>query len=549
MKNLNSKMFLSKYMEKNIDISKLGNKTCIISGVGSGKNYWAEQELTKHGNVLLITSRKAKKDETKTKNPFNGEHETKEIDYNYVCTNAALEVIIKSAVISGNYESFCSNFNYIVVDEAHSLVTDSTYTDASFHLWTFIKEISKIKPIILMTGTIKPKKSLLDENGWQMIDCMEECINIKPKKIVIETKENIIKTIAKEKEAKVIYMANSATNIATDKNNLYEEFLEKCKYKKEEIAFSMSDSKAEELLKSKLPEEYERMQQTYSSLTDEQKIPEDIKLLITTSRLKEGINIENEDVKYVICESHSSADMLQLAGRVRNGYDTFYIVDDVRQNNNNNLSELDYNFSKENGTEACNSYLSKIKDTPDDILQDIFKIKLSKATTNASVRKFIKFVESDRKFQYIRYNHLVNKFETYELRHLAVEQFKNDMAQYQENQTDYIRKTFDVSINNIENKILGKKIYEKKLDDFWLENLEINLKSWSISGKNVFGTDNIKLMKKRICKSLGLKSNASILSINEELTKRKLPFVAIYKKYKKNPHRDEYYLTIVEKEI
>lgn len=65
----------------------------------------------------------------------------------------------------------------------------------------------------------------------------------------------------------------------------------------------------------------------------------------------------------------------------------------------------------------------------------------------------------------------------------------------------------------------------------------------------MFGTDNIKLMKKRICKSLGLKSNASILGINEELDKRKLPFVVIYKKYKKYPHRDEYYFTVFEKDI
>ena len=40
---------------------KYGNKICIVSGVSSGKNRWVENVLTKHGNVLLVTSRKAVK--------------------------------------------------------------------------------------------------------------------------------------------------------------------------------------------------------------------------------------------------------------------------------------------------------------------------------------------------------------------------------------------------------------------------------------------------------------------------------------------------------
>ena len=37
----------------------------IVSGVGSGKNYWVENTLMQNMRVLLITSRKAKVEETK----------------------------------------------------------------------------------------------------------------------------------------------------------------------------------------------------------------------------------------------------------------------------------------------------------------------------------------------------------------------------------------------------------------------------------------------------------------------------------------------------
>ena len=39
----------------------------IIAGVGAGKNYWAENCLMKDRSVLLITSRKAKLEETEHK--------------------------------------------------------------------------------------------------------------------------------------------------------------------------------------------------------------------------------------------------------------------------------------------------------------------------------------------------------------------------------------------------------------------------------------------------------------------------------------------------
>lgn len=53
-----------KYISDVLDIDKLiekyGNKIMLIAGVGSGKSTWVKDVLTQKGNVLFITSRRAK---------------------------------------------------------------------------------------------------------------------------------------------------------------------------------------------------------------------------------------------------------------------------------------------------------------------------------------------------------------------------------------------------------------------------------------------------------------------------------------------------------
>ncbi len=167
---------LSEYIEENINIKSLGNKICIVSGVGSGKNYWVENELTKLGNVLEITSRKAKKDETILNSIFEGKFKSRENEHYLCCTNAYIEKLIKNSIISGSSESIREQFDYIVLDEAHSLITDSTFTDAPFHIYNFINEMSKYMPVILLTGTIEPIKEILENNEWHIINCiMHKC--------------------------------------------------------------------------------------------------------------------------------------------------------------------------------------------------------------------------------------------------------------------------------------------------------------------------------------------------------------------------------------
>jgi len=532
MDNAKGNKYLSDYITEKIDISKLGKKTCIVSGVGSGKNYWVENELVKHGNILLITSRKAKVDETKLSSIFKGKFEANEVGNYVVYTNSAMERIIKNTIIHGAYNSFCEYFQYVVIDEAHSLITDSTFSEASFHLWSFIRKLSDRMKFILMTGTVKPIEKLLKDDGWHIIDCMEECINIRPNRIIIESYDNALKQIkgTKTKDEKIIYMANSATNIA---KNLYEEIQKKCEISKREIALSMSDSKAESLLKEDSPSDYERLKETYESIVNNSEIPSNIKLLLTTSRLKEGINIKNDNINEIYCESHMSADILQFAGRVRTGVDTLYIVDGVKQNNNNLVSELDYKFCKDKGLRACTEYLESIPPTEIDKALDLFDTLISKTMNNPDIASFVKYVES--RFDHIRYNHMENRFELYELRRMAVEQCNNDIYEYNKNAESYIRRI--TGISNVFNKAYQeKKIFRDSIVEIMQNAYEKQMKFFD-DDKNFITTPFIK--------AFGLQT-ASIQTINNKLEEMGVPYKVDSKKETKGENRMKHYWSVVK---
>ena len=532
MENTKEKKWLSDYLADNLDISKLGKKTCIVSGVGSGKNYWVEEKLRKEGNILLITSRKAKVDETKLNSIFEGKFKANEVDNYVVYTNSAMERIIKNTIIHGAYDSFCDYFQYVVIDEAHSLITDSTYTDAPFHLWAFIRKLSNRMKFILMTGTVKPIENILTDDSWQIIDCMEECKNIKPKKIIIDSFDNAVKQIRKSKvkDEKIIYMANSATNIV---KNLYEEIQQKCKLDKQEIAFSMSDSKSEELLKYDMPDEYKRLKATYENIVTNSEIPMDIKFLLTTSRLKEGINIENDNINEIYCESHMSADILQFAGRVRKGVDTLYIVNDVRQNNYNLVSELDYKFCKSKGLQACAEYMESIDSTDGDMIPDLFDTLISKTLTNPDIAAFVKYVES--KFDHIRYNHLENKFELYELRHMAVEQCNNDIGEFNQNAEKYLKKV--TGISNVFNKAYQEKKENKETFIQFLENSYKNKLKLFDKEKDAF--------KAKFMSAYGLKAT-SPQTINKKLKELDIPYEVKSKKETKSENHNKQYWFVIK---
>lgn len=318
-----------------------------VAGVGSGKNHWVENVLMNQMKVLLVTSRKAKVEETSArlsigkKLNFN-KLQKDELNYFWtqnredgscVCNNWQIEYYMKNKFHADEPETYLWNFfDAIVIDEVHSLATDATYADAPFYMFDFIRAVYKCsnKKIILMTATFEPIRGLLNfkpPENYAFWDVTDKCRNLLPDKLWFQTTETTLQEIvrsyqlsekAKERgivlsDSRWLYFATRTSTIA----NHIVPYLVESGIPESIIAVSFSNDDAVEKFS---PIVLENKTRTEEYLKIKEDIPEDIKILITTSRNKEGINIDNKNCYWnVAIESHWTDEAAQMWGRIRHG--------------------------------------------------------------------------------------------------------------------------------------------------------------------------------------------------------------------------------------
>lgn len=179
-----------KYISDVLDIDKLieeyGNKIMLIAGVGSGKSTWVKDVLTQKGNVLFITSRRAKVDEDIAHSCFTSFVREQDGQRENLITNAKLGYILINAHadMQMTVDNFLNCYEYIVVDEIHSMASDSTFARSSFDVLTFIEYAAEQgHKVIVMTGTPEPVQSYFQNNGWHIEDYRKICNYVKPEAI------------------------------------------------------------------------------------------------------------------------------------------------------------------------------------------------------------------------------------------------------------------------------------------------------------------------------------------------------------------------------
>ena len=159
-----------------------------------------------------------------------------------------------------------------------------------------------------------------------MLDRMATCRNVVPQKVVfIDRKQSRSlagKMLADGKRS--IFFFNRTRELLA--------FLKQVKKKApalaSAIAVSLSNEAQRTALKGSHKEDFDRMEETERYIALNQKLPDDIQMLLTTERNKEGINIKNADVRTMFVESHVECSIVQMAGRLREGVDTLRIVTD-----------------------------------------------------------------------------------------------------------------------------------------------------------------------------------------------------------------------------
>lgn len=518
---------------------KENNALCYISGTGSGKTEWVKEILITKGRALFVTSRKAKVNEDNKDDVFcSNLFKYNETNKSFLVTNSALARFIKSRPFEETKEyvdEFLKKLDYIVIDEIHSIICDSTFSRDVFTVKKFMEyaAFKKRMPVILLTATDQLIQDYLSdpigkkECFWKCENFIKDSINTIPTHIVKVKNEFVTDTLIPllvDKGDKFIYFlrtkddADSIIDICCKKSNdkkgsifiknklkksdiiyfdaktreksdnLKKEVIEKLKaeFKKEKLEFDYNENGR--LILKEFPEEkrYNKLKElSILYMSEKSQLPDNTKVLLATSALKEGISINNEDIKVVICYSHNLSDLLQYMGRVRKSAYTLYIIEDARQFPSK-LSEVAYKFSENEGVSAANNYFANL--------------------SNKEKCEFIDYIETT--IPYIRFNYINTRFELYTVLYnyhkyldgLTELLKESHMPKWQKEMYDffekYALKIDSFKIDNTKSKYCNsqvKKTVSELLEDFGNRWLLFN--EWKIPKKEIqtiFDLPNIK---------------------------------------------------------
>ena len=464
------------YISNLIDIKKQIEPyqlTMIHSGVGSGKNTfitgWYDEDnknqvngLAKEGcRVLLITSRRAKVVETikddkedsslfieyKDEEDFGVEAGLKSI----ICTNALIENKIKNSFKLGDSTTyFWREFDYIVVDEYHSLVTDATFSNSGYYVAEMIKFIlthkDKRNPkIILMSGTPEPVEEYFMQYKPNKIDLLKQATFLKPKQFVFISRDLVQQKLceALRKNKTTVYFKNRLNDINTfikgilDAKEVFPsiETEEKeytsfpqldSKERAKKIAVAVSSKSVNKKINEIFPEIKDNSVKYIDVQAAKEEIPNDIKLVITNAKSKEGINI-NSKVDCVYIESHVLTDIIQMSGRFRaiEEVSTVYLIYDAPQFiiSERNFDEKKYQLEY---------LLDKHNEYKEEIIKgdEVFN-RPYVAHQHKVLEDYIEYIEEQT--NYVKYNPFSLKFECDELFSISKEYYKSSIDNYMRN--------------------------------------------------------------------------------------------------------------------
>lgn len=391
----------------------------IYSGVGSGKNHWVETLANAGYSILLITSRKATADAQAkklsgsrwinlsdlSKNNFEIEKQN-----TVVVTNAGIEQFLKTKYNKDDESTHIWRyFDFIILDEAHSLVADATFSDSPFHVMRFLQYVLKKHvecKIVFMTGTPAPidqlfSEKLLDSPDFNSLDLYQTCKCVTPKEVLLIPTHSIVYDIVAELErgSRIIYFANSISRIETLVKELCVQGIEE-----QNIGIAYSGNEQRSFSKTI----FENKSTIRTSLLERESIPKEFKILLTTTQNKEGINIIDDDIKVVITESCDHSSIIQMAGRVRKGIDFLVILYDANQHH--------------------------LAFTPMDLELDYFCLDNVKIYyCNCGSEQLKECIETvERRFPGIRYCYLRERFCFYSTRYDAISMIRNDHSYIQQ---------------------------------------------------------------------------------------------------------------------
>lgn len=443
--------------------------TAIWSGVGSGKNGFIEgvhEEIKNNDGtttninvvglaekyrVLLITSRKAKVTETKERHAEDLSPYLTDIrhidDVNFdeydnkslVCTTAHIKRRIEKDYSPSDLapEPFWKKFDFVVIDEFHSLIADATFSDTAFIMKCFIDKIyadcikgqkaDEIKPkMIFMSGTPHTTEKLIADFEYKKYDLLNKAKYVKPKNLNFTYYKQAIsdiQTTLKRGGTVVYYMC------LLDKIQELITVAKEVGIDETQIAVSVSNHDTIKRIKADYPDTiYSNLKTIEDSLSSRMVIPDDIKFFITNSKNKEGINI-NTTPDLLVIEHHYIDDIIQICGRFRNGVKKAKVIYDSHQFRLPLSYYREEEYQREQGVSAANNYFLKLAE------EQNVNLSLIAPYHNKELKGFIEYIEKSTPF--VRYNPFASKFEMNECYIQAKRDYDSGLYEFDELMNDY----------------------------------------------------------------------------------------------------------------
>lgn len=327
-----------------------------------------------------------------------------------VCTNAKVEHDLKKHYSAGDPTVQPWNrFDMIIIDEAHSLLSDATYQSSAFYVRRLIERTlknSKTCKVIVMTGSPKILEKHPVIQKAHLIDRMETCINVTPKSVRFITKEEsaALQQQMLIERRKFIAFYNHVSDILA--------LAEKAPAEAQTgIAMAFSKAAVLDQMKKTQDPRLQRMIDTQAYLAKHEKLPDDVYAFLSTSKNKEGINIKNEDIHVMFTEAHAELDVIQMAGRLRQPVDVLYVVVDSQDH-------IDYENFHEHKTvqdiklrAAINDQYFQICRETGYVPNDPQEAWQEPAYSHKERKAYIDFTHE--KYRYLRYDYFSDCFRFY----------------------------------------------------------------------------------------------------------------------------------------
>lgn len=396
----------------NFRSAKVTDFNLVASGTGTGKSFMVATELQKQlpevqsYEILYVTSRslivdqQSRLDEIEKYQPkdltyvkqWNGEQE-----YDEQLEGNGIQIMTYDKIIrilqtqnSIGHETL-DKIKIIIFDECHTLFSDKFIQDMEMlKLWIRGTLYNGKKIIIGMTAT--PSIIISGQNTWGVtINRLNEdiLINYKAKQLICTDFKSISYLITTQLEGKTLVMCYSYTDCKKLKSEIPNSFIMISKSNKE---FTPAMDKVRQYIvdNESLPDTF----------IDEDGIEKELVTLITTSTLREGVNLrENSGIKNIICCFTDELHITQFMGRCRYNVENLIIADTYINsdnfNNNPYLANCRWKFKEFIKNETNVAWFDSISHL---IQHDVYK-----------TRRFILSTDEKRFVNYINGKWLVPK--------------------------------------------------------------------------------------------------------------------------------------------